>query len=129
MVARLGFGGLGEARGGVQGRRRGSQEARRVGNGGIGFRDRAPPVIYVEALGLSGFAGLPCSRAGPRAKSGRGLFVPCRAGPRAAASAHARHEAHVGPARARLIPCLARPMPDQKSCHGPVHDLGPDGKL
>ena len=105
----------------------------RAGNGGgarvTSARGRPLPLMWPAGSGWRA-SWASCSRAGPRAESGRTLTVPGRAGPRACGAAQARHDARAGPARARLPPCRAGPCtgPNSRASGRPTAH-GPDGKL
>ena len=74
----------------------------RAGNGGrarvTSARGRPLPLMWPAGSGWRA-SWASCSRAGPRAESGRTLTVPGRAGPRACGAAQARHDARAGPGR------------------------------
>jgi len=122
--------GAGEAeRGGDEAEPRRSQGGEWRGARVTGARGRPLPLMWPAGSGWRA-SWASCSRAGPRAESGRTLTVPGRAGPRACGAAQARHDARAGPARARLPPCRAGPCtgPNSRASGRPTAH-GPDGKL
>ena len=127
-LARSGGGGARRRRGGGAEPRR-SQGGEWRGARVNGARGRPLPLMWPAGSGWRA-SWASCSRAGPRAESGRTLTVPGRAGPRAYGAAQARHDACAGPARARLPPCRAGPCtgPNSRASGRPTAH-GPDGKL
>jgi len=122
--------GAGEVeRGGDEAEPRRSQGGEWRGARVNGARGRPLPLMWPAGSGWRA-SWASCSRAGPRAESGRPLTVPGRAGPRACGAAQARHDARAGPARARLPPCRAGPCtgPNSRASGRPTAH-GPDGKL
>ena len=122
--------GAGEVeRGGDEAEPRRSQGGEWRGARVTSARGRPLPLMWPAGSGWRA-SWASCSRAGPRAESGRTLTVPGRAGPRACGAAQARHDARAGPARARLPPCRAGPCtgPNSRASGRPTAH-GPDGKL